>query len=308
MKFEKLYGEQRACLLTLLSFADEGLTPLEIAKRFNPIVIANQQYAMCISELAQQGYLYQDWNTDALYGKEKVYVYNSIRITDKARQYIEWETDISAHTPQNICNEKENRTMFTKLPSNTHNLLNEIIGADDPVSMLQEKFENSTIKEDEELRGILHELKIKGFIDTHWADDVPCELTISNLARTYEEQLGNYERQQAILSKNEYNIYAQQVNVASDNSTINAAQYNGIDLPKLKFLIGNVKQEITPALSEDEVEVINDSLDTIEALTDPNPPKKGVVRTALSALQRIKGTAEFGAAVATLVKFISELF
>ncbi len=82
---------------------------------------------------------------------------------------------------------------FKKLPSNSHNLLNKIVCSDNPTMLLGEMFDRATAKEDELLRGILRELNEEGFISTIWASDRPYHVTIHNKARTYEEQLAEYE-------------------------------------------------------------------------------------------------------------------
>ena len=47
--------------------------------------------------------------------------------------------------------------------------------------------------EDDELRGIIRELKEYGYIEVKWADNAPYRVVINNSARTYEEQLREYE-------------------------------------------------------------------------------------------------------------------
>ncbi len=84
---------------------------------------------------------------------------------------------------------------FIKLPANSEKLLLELIQSDNPVQMLDARFEQASQREDDELRGILKELREKGYINVHWADNVPYYLTLNNSARTYEEQLAEYEIQ-----------------------------------------------------------------------------------------------------------------
>lgn len=83
---------------------------------------------------------------------------------------------------------------FRKLSSNSKKLLDEIIQSENPVQMLCERFECASEVEDEELRGILRELREEGFINTKWADNKPYHITINNSARTYNEQLEEYEK------------------------------------------------------------------------------------------------------------------
>lgn len=82
---------------------------------------------------------------------------------------------------------------FIKLPSNSKQILDEILASENPTAMLQKRFEGVSPKEDYELRGILRELRESGYIDIKWADNIPYVVVINNSARTYEEQLITYE-------------------------------------------------------------------------------------------------------------------
>lgn len=96
-----------------------------------------------------------------------------------------------------------------------------------------------------------------------------------------------------------------QVNLATDNATINAIQNNGIDIQQLKILLDAVRRETISKLSQDDAEAAEECLEVIETeLTQPKPPRKSLLKTALTGLRAIKGTAEFGAAVSVLVQFI----
>ena len=82
---------------------------------------------------------------------------------------------------------------FEKLSSNSKQLLDEIIAAENPSEMLRRRFEGVSQREDSELRGILRELRVLGYINVKWADNVPYYVVINNCARTYNEQLKEYE-------------------------------------------------------------------------------------------------------------------
>lgn len=82
---------------------------------------------------------------------------------------------------------------FNKLPANSQQILFEMVAADNPSAMLQKKFEGISKKEDNELQGIIRELKENGYIEVKWADNAPYGVVIKNSARTYEEQLKEYE-------------------------------------------------------------------------------------------------------------------
>jgi F0F1-type ATP synthase epsilon subunit len=98
-----------------------------------------------------------------------------------------------------------------------------------------------------------------------------------------------------------------QVNLASDNATINANQFNEIDVKKLETLIEAIKKEISADISDSDAEKLNDSIEVIENELTQSKPKKSLLNTALAGLQSIKGTAEFGAAVVALVQFIKSI-
>ena len=105
---------------------------------------------------------------------------------------------------------------FQTLPSNSRSLLKEIVTANNPVSLLCEKFSKASSKEDEELRGILHELIEKGFVKIQWADNIPYRIYISNSARTYEEQLAEYYAQKRDLA-------SQSIVIGNNNRIINSS-------------------------------------------------------------------------------------
>ena len=86
---------------------------------------------------------------------------------------------------------------FKKLPSNSEKLLHKIVYTDNPVQLLCNLFEKASQKEDDELRGIIRELRQEGYIDVKWADNVPYFVTLNNSARVYEEQLAEFEAQKS---------------------------------------------------------------------------------------------------------------
>lgn len=94
--------------------------------------------------------------------------------------------------------------IFEKLPKNEYDLLTNILSADNPTDYLCKEFKNATPQEDKILRNILKGLIDKGFLKIMWADNIPYYVTITNVARTYEEQLFDYE--QILKRKNEINI------------------------------------------------------------------------------------------------------
>ena len=61
---------------------------------------------------------------------------------------------------------------FIKLPANSEKLLLELLQADNPVQMLGVRFEQASQRDDDELRGMLRELRERGYINVQWADNV----------------------------------------------------------------------------------------------------------------------------------------
>ncbi|MEZ4358453.1 MAG: hypothetical protein R2876_07595 [Eubacteriales bacterium] len=97
-----------------------------------------------------------------------------------------------------------------------------------------------------------------------------------------------------------------QVNIANDNATINATNNSGIDSERLSLLINAVKTELNSLSSADQ-ESASDSLAVIEQELQTEKPRKNFIRTALSGLEILKGSTEFGAAVVTLVTFVQQI-
>ncbi len=125
------------------------------------------------------------------------------------------------------------------------------------------------------------------------------------LIRHIEDYLTKIGIDMGIDEKTKYSITVNngQVNLASDNSTINANQLNnGIDLQILKALVNNVKNEMS--CNEEDAQIINDSIEVIETELAQPTPKKNLLRIALSGIKTIKGTAEFGAAILALYQFV----
>lgn len=107
---------------------------------------------------------------------------------------------------------------FNKLPSNTKQLLDEIINAENPTQYLSDRFDAATATEDDELRSLLRELKEGGYITIPmWADNKPYRVVINNAARTYDERLAEYEAERAAVQNITYNITDHSVTIGSGN-------------------------------------------------------------------------------------------
>ncbi|MBR3611381.1 MAG: toll/interleukin-1 receptor domain-containing protein [Oscillospiraceae bacterium] len=87
---------------------------------------------------------------------------------------------------------------FIKLPSNSEKILLELAQAENPTQVLNAHYECCSIKERNELDGIVRELKEFGYINVKWADNMPWIVMLNNSARTYGEQLAEYESQKMV--------------------------------------------------------------------------------------------------------------
>ena len=130
---------------------------------------------------------------------------------------------------------------FIKLPSNSKKLLDEILQSDNPAEMLRGRLEKASSREEDELCGIIRELIQANYIEVRWADDMPYIVIIHNSARTYDEQLLEYEKQFTNTEKNNViNINDNSVKIGDGNkiSNSNIVSNRGNDLleesPKAK--------------------------------------------------------------------------
>lgn len=99
-----------------------------------------------------------------------------------------------------------------------------------------------------------------------------------------------------------------QVIFSQDCAEVNANNEIGINVDQLTKLIDAIKNVAkSQAFSDDEKEELNENLETIDEEAKSSKPKKGLLKTAIKGLKGIKGTAEFAAAVATLVEFVQNV-
>lgn len=141
--------------------------------------------------------------------------------------------------------------------------------------------------------------KVKGFNDR----------VVMVLIRHIERYLTKIGIDMGLDEKVTYSIKVEngQVNIANDNSTINATNsVNKVDIEKLAKLIEVIKSSAGGLLKEDE-EILISSLDVIKEEAKAPNPRKNFLKTAIFGLQTIKGTVEFAAAVTALIQFIQPI-
>lgn len=95
---------------------------------------------------------------------------------------------------------------FNKLPLNSENILLELVQSQNPTQALSAHYIGLSAKKKDELGGIVRELTKYGYINVKWADNIPYIVTLNNSARTYEEQLIEYEKQNATIMPQELKV------------------------------------------------------------------------------------------------------
>jgi hypothetical protein len=140
--------------------------------------------------------------------------------------------------------------------------------------------------------------KIKGFNDR----------VVMVLIRHIERYLTKIGIDMGIDEKITYSISVQngQVNIAHDNASITATNTVGIDITRFEELIQAVRKT-ADGLSDEDTEILKSNLEVVEEEVKSEKPRKGFLKTAVSGLKMLKGTAEFSAAIAALIQFIQPL-
>ena len=101
-------------------------------------------------------------------------------------------------------------------------------------------------------------------------------------------------------------VHNGQVNIANDEATINATNTNDFDNNEFMRLLEIIK-DLAKGLSAEDKESLECSLEVIEEEYKSCRPRKSFLKTAITGLTMIKGSAEFAAAVTTLIQFINPL-
>ncbi len=203
---------------------------------------------------------------------------------------------------------KEQNKQMVILKGKARDLLLELIGVESSIvtDELAKKFDGLDNSQDTELRATIMYLKDCGYLNVPlWADDVPYNASLTYAGQHYLEHEADHFMQVA-QSSPVITVHGGQVNIASGQSSIVANQYNGLDAQALSSLIAAIKNCVDDLRSDEDIECANDSLEVLEGELTQQKPKRSLIRTALTALQTIKGTTEFAAAVAALVQFVQQ--
>lgn len=144
--------------------------------------------------------------------------------------------------------------------------------------------------------------KVKGFN----------ERFVMVLIRHVERYLTKIGIDMGLDEKTVYNVTVQngQAIIANDNANVTAITNIGLNTSELKTLIEAVRASAN-TLKVQEKEDVADSLEVIEAEATSEKPRKGMLKTAIAALNNVKDSvksaAEFGSAVTALIQLITPL-
>jgi len=99
-----------------------------------------------------------------------------------------------------------------------------------------------------------------------------------------------------------------QINTAFNGGSICANQQKSADLVELSKLLNSVGKTLPSNLSPDDADLVSANLERIEFELNQKQPQSAFIMKALTGLQAIKGTVEFGNAVISLVTFAQGFF
>ena len=144
-----------------------------------------------------------------------------------------------------------------------------------------------------------------------WQDKIKSfnERFVMVLIRHVESYLTKVGIDMGIDEKITYNVTVQngQAIIANDNSSVTATTNIGATANDIEQLISAVRTKMDTLISDEDKEAASESLEVIEAEVISEKPKKSMIKTAIASLQAIKGTVEFGLAVAKLAQFIESM-
>lgn len=125
-----------------------------------------------------------------------------------------------------------------------------------------------------------------------------------NIPARYQDRYQNGADEQNVFN---VTVNKGQAIIANDNASVTVTANIGADASELEKLIAAVRDKIGTIASDEDKEAASESLEVIEAEVVSEKPKKSMIKTAMATLQAIKGTVEFGSAVAALIQFIGPM-
>ena len=131
---------------------------------------------------------------------------------------------------------------FRKLPSNSEGLLLKLVCSENPTQVLREQYNGLSTQQEQELDGIIRELKGLGYIDVKWADNEPYFVILNNSATTDDERIVLYY----ILHEN-----VRKVSKSTISSWLNKCEIRGVKVDNAFDLLSSFDNE---AVNNDTLE------------------------------------------------------
>ena len=107
-----------------------------------------------------------------------------------------------------------------------------------------------------------------------------------------------------------YNINGTQVNIANDNSTINAVQNNNglLNADEFKNLVSAMRDSLDCGLTDEDKADANESIDIIESELSSGNPNEETVKTRFKLLKRLDLGVKFASACCSLLTFADKIY
>lgn len=156
------------------------------------------------------------------------------------------------------------------------------------------------------LKDFLKDSDLSKFVVSMIKESNPCPLVLEEKNEKYlldykkEEEPKMYFKNEGIIGNNNS---GNTLNNAKGGSTI----LNNLDRTSIGEL-DRLCQEVinkSEALSDEDKEKVNEAVDYVKSESQSEKPKKTVIKSVLDGLAAIKGTLDFGKALAELIKFFS---
>lgn len=176
---------------------------------------------------------------------------------------------------------------INKLPSNSEQLLNELLSAKNPSSYLCDKYKSAPHQEKEVLRGIIKELVDEGYINVSWYDNLPAIVSLNNSARTYEEMVSTTTSGGIPRTINNYYGNTNFFNAPLEGSLVITGDNNKIEFSYEKAT--DAISEIESAMNEESI-TADDKETAIEMLNEirekiTQQKKPSFIKSALVGLK-----------------------
>ncbi|MBW9154315.1 hypothetical protein [Clostridium estertheticum] len=171
----------------------------------------------------------------------------------------------------------------------TYKILKYMVDQKVSITSISRSYANSTAYQD----------KVKGFGDRiilPFVNHIEAYITDISIDMGFDEE-----------AKYVITVSGGQVNMAKDQATINATQYNGINADELDTLVRNIKSLLTDEITLRDQEIINDNIEVLQEELKKENFKKGFVKTAISGLQgvfpKISESIKLTSAITSIITF-----